>query len=97
MKLRKTTKAERSPQRIAVVNKAQAKRKKERNMLWAATLQWHQVLELNRITGWRLSGHFFSTISARAGFHSLWQPHLHLSLEQAACLLDLHDQLTRDP
>jgi hypothetical protein len=54
-------------------------------------------LELNRIKGWRLNGHPFSTILARARSHSLWQSQVHFILEQAGCLLCLHDQLMPDP
>ena len=63
----------------------------------AAMLQWNRGLESNRIRGWRLNGHLFSTILVRAEFHSLWQSHLQFSLEQAACLLYLQGQLMRDP
>jgi hypothetical protein len=47
--------------------------------------------------GRRLKGHLFSTILASAGFHGLWQSHLHSSLMQEGCLLFLHDQLMPDP
>jgi len=63
----------------------------------AATLQWNRELESNRIKWLRLKGHLFSTILASAGFHGLWQSHLHSSLMQEGCLLFLHDQLMPDP
>ena len=63
----------------------------------AATLQWNWGLELNRIKEWRLDGHPFFTNLVAAGFHGLWQSHLHSSLMQAKCLLFLHDQLMPEP
>ena len=52
----------------------------------AATLQWNRGLELNRIKEWRLNGHPFFSILARAGSRSLWQSQTHFSLAQAKCL-----------
>jgi hypothetical protein len=63
----------------------------------AATLRWNCGLESNRIKGWRLHCHPFSTFLARAGARELWQSQAHFSLAQEVCLLFLHDQLMLDP